>query len=116
MNDEEFKDIIDAIANDADMDIQLKVAFPAEAAAEDAESADVHGETCDRAAENDHEATPAEVEREAHDEDDFLETLPLPGIPEGEAARRKAWLGIPRKARLLSARCTMSLVIALRAS
>ena len=33
-------------------------------------------------------------------EEELLEQIPLPGVPDKERARRKAWLQIPRKARV----------------
>ena len=33
-------------------------------------------------------------------EEELLEQIPVPGVPEDERARRKAWLALPRKARV----------------
>lgn len=44
--------------------------------------------------------TPTEVQRMMEKEADMLEQIPMPGVLKGEAARRRKWLTIPRRARI----------------
>jgi hypothetical protein len=48
---------------------------------------------------SDDELLPEDIERLDAQEPELLEAVPLPGVPEGEANRRRQWLKIPRRAR-----------------
>jgi len=48
---------------------------------------------------SDEEPIPIEIENAVIRDEELLEEIPLPGAPVAEAARRKKWLKIPRRAR-----------------
>ena len=76
-----------------------QTAFPHAFAAEGEVEAGVVGETID---EYDGEDPPSgkDIRDAVLSEEEMLERIPLPGVPENERGRMKAWLALPKKARV----------------
>ena len=76
-----------------------QTAFPHAFAAEGEVEAGVVGETID---EYDGEDPPSgkDIRDAVLSEEEMLEHIPLPGVPENERERLKAWLALPKKARV----------------
>ena len=76
-----------------------QTAFPHAFAAEGEVEAEVVGETID---EYDGEDPPSGkyIRDAVLSEEEMLERIPLPGVPENERERLKAWLALPKKARV----------------
>ena len=78
-----------------------QTAFPHAFAAEGEVEAGVVGETIDEYDGADPPPPPGEDIRDAVlSEEEMLERIPLPGVPDNERERLKAWLALPKKARV----------------
>ena len=95
LGEAQFADVLAGLAESHHLDKLVDAAFAGtEEAAAEAEPRIIDGINGpeDRAV-----ADPAD----AHDdEQDLLEKIPLPGNPQGEQARKKIWLSLPRRARI----------------
>ena len=92
----EFQELFRSMCDSCHAHVQAYVAFPAEMTIEEnAEDADVMLDEPD----DDGRLLPEEVEKAAGKDQEFLDSIPIPGVPEQEANRRRQWLKIPRKAR-----------------
>ena len=94
-----FEEISENICNE---DV-YKVAFPAEAEEtrlEDLGSLDHPDDPEEGGEENELPPTMKEVEEAFDQEEEMLESLPLPNLPKDETSRREQWLRMPRAARI----------------